>query len=58
MFILWLQYADNSVAFEKFSSVEEAEQALKNEKFLIAHLGGEQIINAEINEGLGSCLTT
>jgi hypothetical protein len=53
MFILWLHYADNSVAFEKFSSVDAAEDALKIERIEIAQNGGVEISYAEINEGLG-----
>jgi len=54
MFILWLQYADNSVAFEKFSSVDAAEDALEIERIEIALNCGVEISYAEINECLGS----
>jgi hypothetical protein len=54
MFILWIQYADNSVAFEKFSSVEAAEDALEIERIEIAQNDGIEISYAEIYEPIGS----
>jgi hypothetical protein len=53
-YLLWIQYADNSIAFEKFNSVEAAEDALQIEKIEIAQNSGIEIIYAEINESLGS----
>lgn len=54
MFILWLQYADNSIAFEKFSTIDAAEDALELEQIEIAQNGGIEISYAEINECLDS----
>jgi hypothetical protein len=54
MFILWLQYADNSIAFERFSSFDAAEDALELEKIEIDQNSGIEISYAEINECLDS----
>jgi hypothetical protein len=56
MYILWLQYSDNSVAFERFNSFDAAEDALDLERIKIAQNSEVEIIYAEINESLDESL--